>query len=163
MLNLYELSENYTNIANLLDDPTIEQEVITQALATIEADITTKAGDIAAVMQGIEADIEAVRAEEKRLADRRRTAENRIKWLKNYIQENMENCGIDKIKTPTFTLSIQNNPPRVEVADITKLPKKYVLETISYAPDKKALADAIKAGESVDGAHLTQGRSLRIR
>lgn len=163
MTKLYDLAENYRAIADLLDDPTMEQAIIAQALATIEQDLTVKAGNMAALMKCIEGDISVMKAEEQRLADRRRATENRLKWLKDYIKEGMELAGLDKIKTATFTIALQNNPPRVEIDDMAKIPKQYIIETISYSPDKKAMADALKAGDKVEGAHLEQGRSLRIR
>ena len=163
MPNLYDLTGSYKNIAALIDDPTMDEVIIGQALATIEADITAKTGNLALLIKCIDADCEAIRNEEGRLADRRRVAENRVKWVKSYIQEGMENAGLDKIKTPTFTIAIQKNPPAVIVDDMSKIPKQYITETISYVPDKKALSDALKSGAKIEGAHIEQGKSLRIR
>lgn len=163
MARLYDLTESYKNIADLLDDPTMDTEIISTALATISQDITLKAGNIAGLMKDMESDIAAVKAEEKRLAERRRLAENKITWLKGYIQEAMEATGQDKIKTPLWTFTLAKNPPSVIVNDMGQLPKKYVVETISQVPDKKAIKEAITAGEDVSGAMLTAGRSLRIK
>ena len=163
MTKLYELAESYKNISVLLDDPSMEQEIIVGALAAIVQDITVKAGNIAALIKSEEGDIEAIKAEERRLADRRRCRENRVKWLKGYIKEGMEAAGLNKIKLPTFTIALQNNPVRVEIYDMMQIPKQYIIETISHTPDKKALADALKSGQIIKGAHLEQGVSLRIR
>ena len=162
MASLYNLAERYKSIANLLDDETMNEEVITTALMEINGSIVDKATNIAGLTKDLQSDIEAIKAEEKRLADRRRFAENKVRWLKAYVQDCMETTGQSKIKTPLFTFTLQKNPPSVEV-DMSKLPKKYIVETISQAPDKAAIKAAMKAGEDVPGAVISQGVSLRIK
>lgn len=163
MARLYDLTENYRAIAALLDDETMEPEIINAALSEIGGSITDKAGNIAGLIKDLQGDIEAVKAEEKRLADRRRVAENKAAWLKGYIQSAMEAIGQDKIKTPLWTFTLAKNPPAVIVDDMGALPKAYIVETISQVADKKAIAAAIKAGDEVKGARLCQGVSLRIK
>jgi len=163
MTRLYDLTESYRGIAALLDDDTMDPEIINTALAEISGSITGKAGNIAGLIKDIESDIEAVKVEEKRLADRRRFAENKVGWLKGYIQSAMEDIGQDKIKTPLFNFTLAKNPPAVVIDNMGDLPKKYVIETISQAADKKAIAAAIKAGEEIPGARLATSKSLRIR
>ncbi len=163
MTRLYDLTENYKNIAALLDDETMDMEIISTALATINGSIAEKCASISGLIKDFDADAAAIKAEEKRLADRRRAIENRRDWLKGYIQENMERMELDKIKTPLFTFSLQKNPPAVVIDNMGELPKGYIVETISQVADKKAIAQAIKAGEEVPGARLTTSKSLRIR
>jgi hypothetical protein len=120
-------------------------------------------GNIAGLIKSLEADIEAVKAEESRLAARRRTTENKTKWLKDYIKASMDEAGLDKIKTPLFSFSVQNNPPAVIIESPSALPKEYIVETISQVPDKRAIGEALKAGMVVPGARLETGRRLQIR
>ncbi len=163
MTRLYDLTESYRGIAALLDDETMDPEVISTALAEINGSITEKCANIAGLIKDYDADADAIRAEEKRLADRRRAIENRREWLKGYIKENMERMELGKIKTPLVTFRLQNNPPAVVIDNMGDLPKGYIVETISQVADKKAIAAAIKAGEIVPGARLSQGVSLRIK
>lgn len=163
MPSLYKLSTSYQEIASLLDDETMDMEIITTALTEIKGSMVDKCANIAGLMKSLEVDAAAIKAEEKRLAERRRLAENKIAWLKGYIQEAMEATGQDKIKTPLWTFSLQKNPPAVIVDDMGKLPKIFVVETISQTPDKKAIKEAIISGQDVPGAYISQGVSLRIR
>jgi hypothetical protein len=162
MQSLYNLTANYKNIANLLDDETMEPEIITTALAEINGSITEKAANIAGLIKNYDSDADAKRAEIKRLTDSLRVDENKSNWLKAYIKENMERLELDKIKVPLWTFSLAKNPPSVEV-DMGLLPKAYIIETISQAPDKKMIKAALKLGVAVPGAHLEQGVSLRIK
>ena len=163
MTRLYDLTESYRGIAALLDDETMPPEVICTALTEIKGSITEKCANIAGLIKDYDADADAIKAEIKRLTERLRAAENRQNWLKGYIKENMERMELDKIKTPLVTFSLQNNPPAVVIDNMGDLPKGYIVETISQVADKKAIAAAIKSGEVVPGARLTQGVSLRIR
>lgn len=163
-MKLYDLSESYANIQNLLDAEGTDQESLKMALSVIETEIQAKAQNVAHIIRQMDADAEAIKAEEKRLADRKRAIENRIRWLKDYLKDQMEMTNTDKIKTATMTISIQNNPPSVSIVDDKAIPAKFLtIIPEQYVPDKKAISAAIKGGEDVPGAELTQGKSLRIR
>ena len=162
MTRLYDLTESYRGIAALLDDETMQPEIINTALAEIKGSMVEKCSNIAGLILDIKSDNNAIKAEVKRLEDRRRFGENKVQWLKSYVQNAMEQTGQDKIITPLRTFALQKNPPSVEV-DMSKLPKKYIIETISQAPDKAAIKAAIKAGEVVPGAWISQAKSLRLK
>lgn len=163
-MKLYDLSESYANIQNLLDAEGTDQESLKMALSVIETEIQAKAQNVAHIIRQMDADAEAIKAEEKRLADRKRAIENRIRWLKDYLKDQMEMTNTDKIKTATMTISIQNNPPSVSIVDDKAIPAKFLtIIPEQYVPDKKAISAAIKGGEDVPGAELVQGKSLRIR
>ena len=164
MPTLYELTDNYKNIAAMLDDPDMDQAVITTALATVEEDLQAKTGNVAVIMQSMATDIDIIKAEERRLAERRRTIEARRDWLKNYLQENLERMGLDKISTPLFKISLAKNPPAVSITDEKAIPAAYLtIVPQTTVVDKKAIAAALKEGKEVPGATLTVGRSVRIR
>lgn len=162
-MKLYELATNYQQVWNMVDDPDTDLAVIEDTLQSIEGAINEKAVNIVQLVRSLEADAEIIKAEEKRLTDRRRVIENRVKWFKQYIQHQMELAGLDKIKTPLLTLALQNNPPRVEIDNLTELPGEYIEQRIDYVVDKKRIKDAIQSGREVPGARLVQGKSLRIR
>ena len=164
MAKLYELAERFNNISELLDDPAIDRDTVTTALATIEGDIAAKGQNIAVIIQSMDGDILAIDNEIKRLTDRCHIIKNRRDWLKGYIKDNMERINLTKIKTSTFTISLQNNPPSVAITDEKAIPAKYLtVIPQTTVPNKKDIAAAIKAGESVPGAELRQGKSIRIR
>ena len=164
MAKLYELAETYNTISELLDDPAIDQDTVTTALATIEGDIAAKGQNIAVIIQSMDGDISTIEKEIKRLTDRCHTIKNRRDWLKGYIEDNMERINLTKIKTSTFTISLQNNPPSVAITDEKAIPAKYLtVIPQTTVPNKKDIAAAIKAGESVPGAELRRGKSIRIR
>jgi hypothetical protein len=53
------------------------------------------------------------------------------------------------------TLSISAVPPAVQILDAALIPSRFVRAT--YAPQKSDIKDALKAGETVPGACLSNG------
>lgn len=160
---LYELSEGYLNVLNLIDEENPDSDIM-NALTVIEGAIEVKAGNIANLIKSLESEAEVIKAEEKRLAQRRKSRENAADNVKQYLKMAMEQMGLDKIKTPTRTISIQLNPPAVQIANEDEIPGKFLtLVPEHYEVNKKLIAEALKAGEEVKGCELSRGRSLRIR
>lgn len=163
-MKLYNLTENYNNLWGLVDNDEIDLAIVEEAIQKVESSIEEKAQNIAVFIKSLDADADTIKAEEKRLADRRRAIENRRDGIKQYLQQQMELAGLDKVKGSTHTISLQNNPPSVQITDVDKIPGKFLtLIPEQYVPNKKELAEALKAGEDVEGAELTRGKSLRIR
>jgi predicted nuclease with TOPRIM domain len=158
-MKLYELTTNYVSLMEMAEE--MDATTLQDTLESIEEEIHDKAENIAKLVKNINADVDALKAEEKRLADRRKSLENKVTHLKGYLQDQLEVAGLDKVKRPTLTVSIQNNPPSVKVID-EKLLSDYMIP-VEPRLDKKAILTALKEGMEVSGAELVQGRSVRIR
>ena len=160
---LYELSEGYRNLLSLVDDDSPDQDIL-HALTTIQGSIEVKAVSIANVIKVIELEAEVIKAEEKRLALRRRSRENAVTGMKQYLQGVMEQLGMDEIKTPTRTVSIQNSPPSLYISNPDIIPQKYLtLVPAKYEVRNADVKDDLKTGIEIPGAELTVSRSLRIK
>lgn len=160
-MKLYELTQNYMNLQELLEDPEIPAEVITAALEEVGEEIEEKAENIAKLIKSMEADAAAIKEEEVRLSSKRKSLEGRVKNLKEYLEGAMRAVDKKKIKGKLFSFNIQKNPASLDIYDTSMIPKDYikVVETFDNAEIKKAL----KEGIEVPGAILTQSESLRIR
>ena len=160
MAKLYELATGYKNIEYLIELGE-DKEELEAVLNAIGGEIEDKAENIAKLIKNYEADIEAFKTEEKRIAERRRTLENIVKRLKEYLFNNMKLTNKTKFKKGTFSFNIVKNPPSAEItnADIISSDYKVLTETI----DKKAILTDLKEGKDVQGAILKQNESLRIR
>ena len=160
MAKLYELSTGYKNIEYLLENGE-DNEELAAVLNSLDAEIEDKAENIAKLIKNYEADIEAFKTEEKRIAERRRTLENNVKRLKEYLFNNMKLTNKTKFKKGTFSFNIAKNPANVEItnADIISSDYKVLTETL----DKKAILQDLKDGKDIQGAILKQSESLRIR
>jgi hypothetical protein len=164
-LSLYQLSENYRQALDFLTDPEMDlpMEAINDTLEALGGELEDKAINVAKFLRNMEATADAIKAAEADMAKRRKALENRVQWLKSYIKGNMETCGISQIECPYFKLSVQKNPPAVNILDENAVPAEFKEQVTSWKIDKTAIKDAIKAGSGVPGAALTNGTRLVIK
>ncbi len=160
-MKLYELTQNYINLQDLLEDETISQDLIEKAMKEVSEDIEEKAENYAAIMKNLEAEAEALEKEVKRLAARKSSLRNRNKILKDNLENSMKATGKTKFKTRLFSFNIAKNPPSLDIADEELIPDKYIVYTKSTA--KKTMIDDLKQGVVIKGVKLKQTESLRIR
>ena len=115
---------------------------------------------LAKVNANLTADIEALKAEEKRIAEKRKHIENSQERLKKYIKSIMTLAGETKVEDGTFTVSIKQTQA-VNVIDLDRLPFNF--KKMSYVADKKAIKQAIDNGDTVEGAELVINKSVVIK
>ena len=159
-MNLYELTENFLAVQTSIEEGNMD---LVDTLEAIEGAIEVKAQGIIAVTRNITSQIEAIKAEEKRLADMRKARENHLKRLKEYVLENMQQTSKQQIKTELGVMRIQASTPALKITNQEKIPAEY--QTIvpeHYEIDNERVKAALKAGKTVPGAELVQGVHLRI-
>lgn len=162
MSNIYELTNEYLQLMDMMENEELDPQVLADTMEGIEGEFEIKADNYARVKAGLEGTVEAIKTEEKRLADRRRAIEKNITSLMKNLQNAMVLTGKTKFKTDFYSFGVQNNPPSVVVdADIEAIPEDYI--KIKKEIDKTAIKDALKKGETFDFAHLEVTQGLRIR
>lgn len=163
MFKLYELTEMYQNIWELIGDEEADLDALEIALGQVEDTLEIKAESIAVLVKSIDGEATALKEEESRLAKRRKALENKQTNIKLYLENQLKVMGIDKVKTKLFTVALQNNPPSVEVLNEDLIPEQYKKSVTTISLIKKDILDALKEGLFVEGAIMKQGKSLRIR
>lgn len=164
-MTLYELTEDYMNLLELAEDPDIDEQAFTDTLEGINGALEDKAEGYAKVIRTLEGDAAACDAESKRLRNKKQTIENNIRRMKAALQYAMQATGKTKFKTALFSFGIQKNPAAVVIDEgyIENIPDRFLIPQDPQI-DKKAIKEALKAGEDLEGiAHLEQTESLRIR
>lgn len=164
-MKLYELTKAYAQLETMLEDPETDNQHLEAYLDECGDALREKATNIAFLIQNYEATAEAIENAEKRMAERRKAIENRVKSIKQYVLRNMQANGITKIECPEFVIGIRNNPPSVVIDDEDAIPMAYLRQPEPPAPkpDKKAILADIKQGVVIDGCHVEQTQSLVIR
>lgn len=157
-MNLYELSLAFQDVQNMDLDP----EVMKDTLDSIEDAIESKAENIAKLVRNLESDVTAYKEEEDRLKTKRQATENKVKWLKTYLEDNMKLTGKTKFKSGMFNFSIQKNPASVNITDEKIIPEEFLIQQPPKV-DKNSLKEILKRGIEVPGAELKQTEGLRIR
>ena len=169
MTALYNISNQYLELAEKLSSLDLDVETIED---TVEAsglvdDFSDKAQALEFVARGAVAHNPAIDAEIARLTALKASRERVAAGLRKYLLDNMLRTGISKISCPLFAISIQNNPPAVDVFDPLSLPVFFMRtpepKPPVAAPDKTAIKAALLAGIDVPGAKLVQSQRLVIK
>lgn len=165
MTSLYLLVDEYRQAAKLVSDMDASDEAIANTLDDLAYPIQEKATNIAQMVRNLEATAEAIKAAETEMAKRRKALEARAEGVREYLRDNMIRAGISKIESPYFSLAIRDNPPAVVIDAESLIPAEFMRkpEPPPATPDKKAIAEEIKAGRDVTGAHLARTQRIEIK
>lgn len=164
-MRLYELTEQYQILEDMMYDPEVDNLTIEDTMEAIFGEIEDKAEGYAKIILGMKSDIDELKAEEDRLRARRKSLEDKQTRVKDTLLENMQAIGKTRIKTALFTISVAKNggnEPLVIDGNIEDIPGKFL---IPQPP--KVDNDAVRrllVEKQVDWAHLEpRGVHLGIR
>ena len=166
MSKLYELTSDLITLQELLEE-SVDDQLLQDTLEAVQGEYDVKMESYAKVIKNLEADIDALKAEAKRLTDKRKVLENNIDRLKKAMFDSMKAVGKSKAGGQLFTVAIQKNGGKVPVimaedADLSILPDQLV--KVVESPDLEAIRELLEAGKVVEGFTLGQrGESLRIK
>ncbi|HDL1114125.1 TPA: siphovirus Gp157 family protein [Mannheimia haemolytica] len=166
-MKLYEINENYRNIADLLSNPEFfENPDIIGALEAVEDEFNNKAVNTVKAIKIAEGDIETIDNEIKRLQTMKKVRQNALDRVKDYLKRNMADTGIFKIESPLFKISYaerQNAAVELDEALFLANNLNEDLVTIKITPSKTAIKKALEAGEQIIGARLVDSQILTIK
>jgi hypothetical protein len=165
MPRLYEirgqLNDLYERAFDESDDDGLIPANIAKAMQAAEMAFDEKVENALYLIRSWESDELGYKIEEERLAKQRQRIARRREALKDYIKAEMEAVGKDKIRGVILSARLQrNSQPSVQVVDEAKIPDKFF--RIIREVDKRAIVDATKAAEQVDGVVVETGKHLRI-
>ena len=160
-MNLFELTENYVKFLTEFENADEITDEMQEMANNLNVEIEEKCDNYAKMIKNLEADVEAYKNQEKIFNEKRKVAENKVKWLKQNLQASMELQGRKKVKTDLFSFNIQKNAPSLEIRDENNIDDSYYV--IERKLNKRELLNDIKEGLIVDGVELKQSESLRIR
>lgn len=163
--SLYDIDNIvYTVLENglIFDEETGEVLFDEENLTALEIERNKKLEAVALYIKSLEAEAEAMKAEAKKLADRREAKERKAERLRSYISNSMQALGDTKLETAKVALSFRKSES-VDVYDPVLLPAEYTKTKTTVTPDKTAIKAAIKAGQEVAGAMLEVKQNLQIK
>lgn len=147
-----------------------------ETLVELEGEITPEIeqyfANLLAKVDGVDSFRSALDAEEGFVAkriDRLQNIRERIQKKKiefdQYIINSMQAAGKVEVAGELVKLVLQNNPPSVVIENEALIPNGFMRMPApppppKASPDKKAIGDALKAGQEVPGATLR--RSVRL-
>ena len=158
MATLYELTDQYKMLQNFIEENNVEGFEL--ALSQIQGEISEKLEGYAMVLKNIESDIAGIKAEEKRLADRRKATESNLARIKGNMTDALLTVEGNRVKTEKFTFSFRKSTS-VQIENDATIPPQFI--KVEKTISRSELAKALKAGEQIEGAQLIENQSLSIR
>lgn len=164
-LTLYNITNKFVDLMNKAEEGELTEEEYNELGEELALELQQKGGNIIGYTKNIELTINAMKEEEKRISDNRKSLENKLDKFKTYVKENMERLGITKMETGLGTLSIAKNPLSVEIENEEEVSEQFktIVQTVKI--DKTAIKNYFKeTGEIISGVKIIDDKtSLRIK
>jgi hypothetical protein len=163
-MNIFQVNQHLRAIVNngfSVDLETGELLFDESSLNELENSKAEKLLSIGKMIKEKEAFAKSIKDQEKVMAERRKYLENEITRLKDWALSNMTDK--EKFEDSQIKVSYSKGSESVEVLDLEKLDPKYVVEKYTHTADKKALKEALKGGEFIEGVTLVRKPSLRLK
>ena len=164
MTSLILIAQEYRAAAQTLSDLDLDVQTIADTLEGIGGDLETKAQNVALMARSLDADAAAIKQWSKDASERAKATEARAERLREYLAACMTLAGAERIEAPGVVLSWRKSSAVViDTPDL--IPAEFWRQKPApeAEPDKLKIAEAIKFGADVPGAHVEQRRSLQIK
>jgi len=160
---LYQIEQEYISLANqIIDNEGELSEELETALMINQEQLEQKGKGYGYIIKDIEAEIDAIDVEIKRLSAMKKSRTNAVDKLKTSLSQAMQLFDISELKTPTLKINFRKSES-VEVESIGLLDPLYVVTKEVKTADKESIKLAIKGGLEVQGAVLKQNLNLQIK
>ena len=158
-ITLYNISQEFEYISELLDRDVLEDEEKERLQKMLEEKIKESSKEIVTYQIEEQANIDVLSNEIKRLQTLKKAAENRMDKFKDRLTENMRRLQCKKIATPlgNVTLALDGVNKSVslkEGVDINTIPEQYVKVTKELK--KTDIKKAMENGEIIDGVEIVE-------
>ena len=159
------ITDKFIEIIDKVQDGELTEEEYNELGQELAVALQNKSIGIIGYIQNKEALIDAVDIQIKRLQELKKAESNSIDKFKQYVKENMEKLGIQKLETEIGKMSITKNPLSVEIQNEDEIPAEFKQEVVTTKIDKTAIKNYFKeTGEIVPGARIISDKtSLRIK
>lgn len=170
MSSLYQLTQEFSEFQNLIEQGAIPEEAISDTLQALNLEIESKIEGIALVIKNALAEEKALGEEIKALQERKKSKTATAERLKAYLLQELQALDKQKIETARVVVTVAKNPPSLKIADEEKF-KEWAIKNkhdqwltfVEPTLNKNAIKEAISGGEEIEGASLQQGEGVRIK
>lgn len=165
MANLFDLTSDYLQILDMMDDPELDQQTLADTMERIEGALEDKFDRYVYVAKQEQGDIDVLNETIKQLQARKKSKEENLKKLKKVMTDVMNVTGKIKFKTAQHSYWVQKNPKSVviDTENVRDIPEDYLTFKEPEA-NKTAIQKAIEEGKDFSGlAHIEQTEGVRWR
>ena len=164
-LSLYNITNKFVELMDKAQEGELTEEEYNELGNELALELKNKSSNIIGYIKNSESLLEAMKAEEKRLADIRKQGEKKLDKFYQYVKENMERLGLQEIPTELWKLKITKNPMSIEIENEDEIPTEFKKEITTTQIDKTAIKNHFKnTGEIIPGIRIINNKtSLKIK
>jgi hypothetical protein len=155
MANLYEIDQGILACIDLDTGEVIDPD----RLENLQMERSQKIENVCLWVKNLLSDAEAIKAEKDALADREAKCRKKADDLKKWLAFALEG---QKFSTARCAVSFRRSE-KVEVLDEDRIPRAYMVETVSYKPDKQLIKEVLKDGQEISGCRLVESQNVQIK
>ena len=163
-MKLFEINAEIEKTLLECIDPETGEITDIDKLQQLELELQDKVKNIGLYIINLRADIKALKEQEDKFKARRKTLENKVESLSQYLESNIDG---KQYKFDEFIISFRNSTS-VEVTDqqafesFARLNPDYRKEFV-IEPNKTAIKQAIASGIEVAGCELVTKQNMQIK
>ena len=164
-MKLYEIRNGMIDTLDIFlesDQTEIDRENYNDIMNYLKEELKSKSSDLIKYIRNLELENTVTKLEIERLEDLKKGKEKKIKSIKSYIKRILLDLDKKKVETELGNLSLRKTTS-VEITDITKIPKEYLVVKEEVTPSKKLIGDSLKKNILIDGAVLKEDYSVLIK
>lgn len=164
-LSLYNITNKFVELMDKAQEGQLTEDEYNELENELALELQNKSSNIIGYIKNSESLLEAMKAEEKRLADMRKQGEKKLEKFYQYVKENMQRLGLEEIPTELGRLKITKNPMSIEIENEDEIPAEFKKEVVTTQIDKTAIKNHFKdTGEIIPGIRIIDNKtSLRIK
>jgi hypothetical protein len=160
---IFQIEQSYNKLAEeLIENGGELTPLLEEQLTITEEQLQNKSVAYSFVIKQMDADIDIIDAEIKRLQALKKQREKASGYLKERIKHAMDTFQIEEIKTPLVKINFRKSES-VEVDDVNALPAAFKVVKVTEQADKAAIKTSIKDGVDVTGCRIETHRNLQIK
>lgn len=167
-MKLYEIANAYIDLCQAIENGEIPDEAIADTLEAVGGELEEKADNICCVLKSIDAEVKAIKEEEQKLAERRKSKEKSYDRLKQYLSDTLISANRKKIETARNVISfrkseqlninedaflkwaIANRPDLVTISQVARL-------------EKAMIKNELRSGSTIPGAYIVEKQNIQIK
>lgn len=155
MANIYEINHAILECLDAETGEIIDPERLDALL--MEKD--QKIENVVCWIKNLLSDADAIKAEKDVLAEReakcRKKADDLKKWLTTILEG-------QKFSTAKCAVSFRKST-KLEITDADRIPKEFLVETVTIKPDANSIKEVLKSGQEVSGCVLVENQNIQIK
>ena len=164
-MKLYEIKNGMIDTLDIFlesEQTEMDRENYNDIMEYLKEELKSKSSDLIKYIRNLELENTVTKLEIERLEDLKKGKEKKIKSIKSYIKGILLDLDKKKVETELGNLSLRKTTS-VEITDISKIPKEYLVVKEEVTPSKNLIGDSLKKNILIDGAVLKEDYSVLIK